>query len=121
MTDSERTSKVIGHPVIKASNNIVARSLASKAVPAEDPNRIALSVAGDQGEQKQTVMNLISEIGFDAIDGGLLSESWRQQQGEPAYCQDLNKETLKAALEQADISKRVENLATADEMARPYL
>lgn len=120
-TDSEWVSQVIGHPIIKAFNNIVAPSLASKAVPSGDAKRIALSVAGDDAEQKQTLMKLIDEIGFDAIDGGLLSESWRQQPGEPAYCQDLDKENLKAALQQANISKRAENLAAADEIAKPYL
>lgn len=119
-TDSEWVSKVIGHPVIKAFNNIVAPSLASKAVPSGNANRIALSVAGDDAEQRQVVMNLIDEIGFNAIDGGLLSESWRQQPGAPAYCQDLDKEKLKAALLQADISKRLENLAAADDMAKAY-
>jgi len=121
LTDSEWVAKVIAHPIIKAFNNIVAPSLASKAVTAGAPNRIALSVAGDDTEQKEVIMKLIDEIGFDAIDGGLLSESWRQQPGEPAYCQDLDKEQLSAALQQADINKRVENLTTADEMARPYL
>ena len=121
LTDSEWTAKVIGHPIIKAFNNIVATSLSSKAVAAGSKNRIALSVAGNDEEQKQIVMKLIDEIGFDAIDGGLLSNSWRQQPGEPAYCQDLNKEELKAALQKADIAKRAENLASADEMARPYL
>ena len=120
-TDSEWVAKTIGHPIIKAFNNIVAPSLVSKAVPAESPNRIALSVAGDNAEHKQVVMQLIDKIGFDAIDGGLLSESWRQQPGEPAYCQDLNRETLKSALQQADFNKRAANLAAADEMARPYL
>ena len=120
LTDSEWVAKVIRHPVIKAFNNIVAQSLASKATAAKNPGRIALSVAGNDAEQKQSVMKLIDEIGFDAIDGGLLSESWRQQPCEPAYCQDLDKEALKAALQQADISKHAENLAKADEMARPY-
>ncbi len=99
LTDSEWVAQVLGHPVIKAFNNIVAPSLASKAVPAGSPNRIALSVAGNDEREKQVVMELINEIGFDAIDAGLLSESWRQQPGEPAYCQDLNKEALKSALE----------------------
>ena len=121
LTDSEWVAKVIGHPVIKAFNNIVAPSLAAKAVAAGSADRIALSVAGDDEAQKQAVMKLIDEIGFDAINGGLLSESWRQQPGEPAYCQDLDKNALKDALEQADISKRAENLAKADEQARPYL
>lgn len=121
LTDSEWVAKVIGHPVIKAFNNIVAPSLASKAVPAGSANRIALPVAGDDQQQKQIVIKLIDEIGFDAIDGGALSESWRQQPGEPAYCQDLDKGRLKSALQQADIDKRAANLAEADELARPYL
>ena len=121
LTDSEWVAKVIGHPVIKAFNNIVAPSLASKATAAGSANRIALSVAGDDQQQKQTVINLIDEIGFDAIDGGALSESWRQQPGEPAYCQDLDIDTLRSALQKADITKRDENRAKADEMARPYL
>ena len=120
LTDSEWVAKVIGHPVIKAFNNIGAHILADHAVSAGSPNRIALSVAGNEEEQKQVVMKLIDDIGFDAIDGGLLSESWRQQPGEPAYLRDLDKDTLKTALQQADISKRAENLAKADEMARGY-
>lgn len=120
LTDSEWVAKVIDHPVIKAFNNIVAPSLASKAVAAGSPDRIALAVAGNDEQQKQAVIKLIDEIGFDAIDAGLLSESWRQQPGEPAYCQDLDKDTLKSALQQADINKHAENLAKADEMARPY-
>lgn len=119
--DSEWTAKIIGHPVIKAFNNIVAQSLAEKAVPAGSSDRIALSVAGNDEAQKKVVVKLIDGIGFDAIDGGLLSESWRQQPGEPAYCQDLGKDQLEAALQEADISKRAENLAAADETARPYL
>lgn len=120
MTDSEWTSKIIGHPVIKAFNNIVAPSLASKASKPGSPDRIALSVAGDDQAEKLVVMTLIDQIGFDAIDGGTLSESWRQQPGAPAYCQDLEKDALKSALQQADSSKRAENLSQADELARPY-
>ena len=120
LTDSEWVAKVIGHPVMKAFNNIVAPSLASRATPAGSPGRIALSVAGNDEQQKKAVLTLVDAIGFDAIDGGPLSESWRQQPGEPAYCQDLDKEALEAALLKADINKHVENLAKADELARPY-
>jgi len=120
-TDSEWVANVLGHPVVKAFNNIVAPSLAAKATTAGNPNRIALSVAGDEAAQKQVVMKLIAEIGFGAIDAGPIAESWRQQPGEPAYCRDLDKDSLQAALQQADSSKRAENLAQTDEMARPYL
>ncbi|KQR66839.1 NADPH-dependent F420 reductase [Pedobacter sp. Leaf176] len=121
LTDSEWAAKVIGHPVIKAFNNIFSTSLDSKSKPEGNPERIAISVAGDQEEHKQAVQALINEMGFDAIDGGLLSESWRQQPGTPAYCRDLDKETLAAALKEADESKRAQYLETADEAIRPFL
>ncbi|PRY52770.1 hypothetical protein B0I27_105239 [Arcticibacter pallidicorallinus] len=120
LTDSEWVARVIGHPVIKAFNNIYSASLASKAAPAGSPNRIALSVAGDEERAKQMVMDLIDQIGFDAIDGGSLSESWRQQPGTPAYCQDFDRDALASALQRADLNERAANLAQADEQARPY-
>ncbi len=120
LTDSEWVAKVIGHPVIKAFNNIVASSFSSKAVVTGDPKRIALSVAGNEEKDKQVVSKLINLIGFDVVDAGALSESWRQQPGTPAYCNDLIKDQLIHALKNADINKRAENLAIADEMARPY-
>jgi predicted dinucleotide-binding enzyme len=121
LTDSEWAAKVLGHPVIKAFNNILSQSLASKSKPEGSPDRIALSVAGDEEEHKQIVQALIKEMGFDAIDGGSLSGSWRQQPGTPAYCQDLDKEALAAALQEADVSKRAQYLEMADEAIRPFL
>jgi predicted dinucleotide-binding enzyme len=121
LTDSEWVASVLGRSVIKAFNNIVAPSLTSKALSSGNADRIALSVAGNDEHEKQLVMELVDQIGFDAIDGGLLSDSWRQQPGEPAYCQDLDKDMLKTALQNADLSKRAANLAQADEQARPYL
>lgn len=120
LTDSEWVGRMIGHKVIKAFNNIYAASLASKAAPAGSPNRIALSVAGDYERDKQMVLELIDQIGFDSIDAGSLSESWRQQPGTPAYCQDLDRDALASALKKADLSERATNLAQADEQARPY-
>lgn len=121
MPDSAWVASVIGHPVIKAFNNIYAQSLAEKGKPAGTPNRIALSVAGDDDQQKKLVMELIDAMGFDPIDCGSLSESWKQQPGTPAYCNDLDKEALQAALDQADDSKREECRAEADEQLRRIL
>lgn len=121
LTDSEWAATVLGHPVIKAFNNILSQSLASKPTPVESPDRVALSVAGNEAEHKHIVQALINEIGFDAIDGGSLSESWRQQPGTPAYCKDLDKEALAAALQEADASKRAQYLEMADESIRPFL
>jgi len=121
LPDSAWVASVIGHPVIKAFNNIYSQSLAEKGTPAGSANRIALSVAGDDEQQKKLVMDLIDAIGFDPIDCGSLSESWKQQPGTPAYCHDLDKEALKAALDQADDSKREESRANADEQLRKML
>lgn len=120
MTDSEWVAQTIGCPVIKAFNNIVASSLATKGAPAGSKHRITLSVAGDRVKDKMVVMQLIDSIGFDTLDAGLLADSWRQQPGEPAYCQDLSKEMLAQAWQQADSKKRAANRNAADEIAKPY-
>ena len=47
MLDSQWVAQQIGRPVIKAFNNILAKSLLEKGVPRGTTGRIALSVAGD--------------------------------------------------------------------------
>lgn len=120
LTDSEWVAQVLGVPVVKAFNNIVADSLAKRGVPAGTPGRICLSVAGDEPRAKELVLGLIEAIGFDGIDAGALATSWRQQPGTPAYCQDLDKEALKDALAQANADQIANYRAQADEQARPY-
>jgi predicted dinucleotide-binding enzyme len=89
MPDSRWVAQRLGRPVIKAFNTIVARSLLTKGVPRGTTGRIALAVAGDSSEAKATVVRLVDDLGFDAVDGGELDNSWRQQPGTPAYCRDL--------------------------------
>jgi predicted dinucleotide-binding enzyme len=120
LTESQWVAQVLGRPVIKAFNNIVADSLATRGVPAGTPGRICLSVAGDDPRAKELVLELIDALGFDGIDGGNLADSWRQQPGTPAYCRDLDADELKAALAQADARQIGEYRAQADEAARPY-
>jgi hypothetical protein len=45
---------------------------------------------------------LVNETGFDALDAGDLSGSWRQQPGTPAYCTELTLPELRNALSAAD-------------------
>jgi hypothetical protein len=95
-------SEQIGHRVVKAWNNVLAAILTSKGLPAGAEGRIALSVAGDDAAAKKVVMSLVEETGFDAIDGGSLAESWRQQPITGAYCSELTADELRAALAAAD-------------------
>lgn len=47
-------------------------------------------------------MDVVNQIGFDTVDGGSLSDSWRQQPGTPAYCTELTQYELTKALERAN-------------------
>jgi predicted dinucleotide-binding enzyme len=121
MPDSEWVSRVIGRDVIKAFNNIVTQSFVSKATPPGDSNRIALAVSGNGADERQTVMTLINEIGFDAVDNGPLSESWRHQPGSPAYCHDLSADALRSALRQVEKDQVPVYRKAENEKVRLYL
>jgi predicted dinucleotide-binding enzyme len=95
-------SEHIGHPVVKAWNNVLAATLAGKGLPAGAGGRIALSVAGDDPAAKKVVLSLVEATGFDAIDGGPLAESWRQLPITGAYCSELTAPEMRAALAAAD-------------------
>jgi predicted dinucleotide-binding enzyme len=102
MLDSQWVARQIGRPVIKVFNNILAQSLLEKGAPQGAQGRIALSVAGDSVRAKAAVLRLVDDLGFDPVDGGGLDESWRQQPGTPAYCQDLDAAALERALAEPD-------------------
>ena len=120
LAESEWVARVLGVPVIKAFNNIVAASLATRGAPAGRPGRVCLSIAGDDPRGKAVVLGLIDALGFDGIDAGPLADSWRQQPGSPAYCRDLGADQLRAALAEADAGQIARYRAQADEAARPY-
>ncbi|WP_369987128.1 hypothetical protein [Pseudomonas xanthosomatis] len=47
-------------------------------------------------------MGLVNQTGFDAVASGTLSESWRQQPGNPVYCTDLTEPEIGLALSKAN-------------------
>lgn len=98
LTESAWVARELGHPVVKAFNNIQAQHLLSNGLPAGTPNRIALPVAGDNPDAKAKILTLIETLGFDPLDAGPLSESWRQQPGTPIYGTDLPLEPARNAL-----------------------
>ena len=120
LSDSEWVAQVLGRPVVKAFNNILAASLESRGMPDGTPGRVCLSVAGDEAAAKQVVLRLVGELGFDGIDAGSLAESWRQQPGTPAYCMDLDRTALQTALSKPDAAGIARRRQTADEQARTF-
>lgn len=105
MVESVWVSNQLGRPVIKAFNNLLAYTLENEGTSKDSSGRIAMAVAGNDPLQKQVVMDIVYELGFDAVDSGSLSDSWRQQPGTPAYCTELTKEELTKALKKANKEK----------------
>ena len=114
MTESGWVSKELGRPVVKAFNNIYAQHLLENGKPRGTPGRIALPVAGDDAEAKATVMRLIDEIGFDAVDTGTIADSWRQQPGSPVYAKDYDAQGVRDALAQANPERAADWSGTAN-------
>jgi len=121
MLDSQWVAQQIGRPVVKAFNNIFAKSLLEKGVPRGTTGRIALSVFGDSLDAKATVLRLVEDLGFDPVDGGDLDNSWRQQPGTPAYCRDLEAGALRRALTETVRSRIAEYRAEEEARIRRYI
>jgi 8-hydroxy-5-deazaflavin:NADPH oxidoreductase len=113
MPESRWVEQHLGRPVVKAFNNIYAQHLMDNGRPAGASGRIALPVSGDRPTDKRIVMNLINELGFDAVDVGSLDESWRQQPGTPVYLADFDAERLRRGLGEASRERKPQWRATA--------
>ena len=105
MVESVWVSNQLGRPIIKAFNNLLANTLENEGTSEDSSGRIAMAVAGNDPSQKQVVMDIVYELGFDAVDSGSLSDSWRQQPGTPAYCTELTRDELTKALKKANKEK----------------
>jgi len=81
--------------VVKAFNHIYAADLTKDGQPAGTPDRRALVIAGDDPVAKAKVSELIDSFGFDVVDIGSLSESWRIQRDTPGYGPRRNAQELR--------------------------
>ncbi len=110
--ESRWVAQQLGRPVVKAFNNIFARSLLEHGRPAGAPGRLALPVAGDDDAAKAVVLQLIDQIGFDGVDAGGLDQSWRQQPGSPVYTAEVDADGVRQALSRAKPERKPEFRAT---------
>jgi len=104
-TESEYISETLGRPIVKAFSNILDYTLKHKGKAAWQEGRLAIPIAGDNEGHKKIAAELVNETGFEAVDGGSLAESWRQEPGTPAYCSELSAAELKQALAAAEKGK----------------
>ncbi len=106
--ESQWVAGLLGVPVVKAFNGIMAEHLLSRGTPPGTDGRRALPVAGDDAQAKATVVRLLDELGFDGVDAGPLEQSWRQQPGTPSYGAEVDAEQLSALLGQAEPARTAE-------------
>jgi predicted dinucleotide-binding enzyme len=117
MVESEWVSRHISYPVVKALNSIIFLSFIRNSRPLGTKGRIALPISGDDGYSKQVVAKVVDSIGFDPVDIGDISSSWRQQPGAAIYCTDLTKEEL---LTWAPKTKRGSHRQNREEIVKKY-
>ena len=106
--ESAWVAEHLGAPVIKVFNGIWWKHLLNNGKPQGEQGRIALPIAGADGPGKKLVFDLIEDLGFDAVDGGTIEESWRQQPGTPVYGKDYGPEDTLRALAEAPVERPAE-------------
>lgn len=89
-----------GAKVVKAFNHITAMEIPLGGRLSTGERR-ALAVSSDFPEATAFVVALYDALGFDAVDVGPLSESWRVERDRPAYVTRQAREQLVASLEMA--------------------
>ncbi|MBI5341510.1 MAG: NAD(P)-binding domain-containing protein [Mycolicibacterium rufum] len=99
--ESAWVAELIGAPVYKVFNGIFWKHLLERGKPQGAPDRIALPIAGEDGPGRALVHDLVDQLGFDPVDAGPISESWRQQPGTPVYGKDFGAERTREALAEA--------------------
>ncbi len=88
--------------VAKAFNHIKSTQILTAGAPAGTPGRRALATAGDDADAVALVTRVYDEFGFDTVNIGPLSESWRVERDQPAYGWEQDRDQLAANLARAE-------------------
>ncbi|MEV6174322.1 NAD(P)-binding domain-containing protein [Streptomyces sp. NPDC051954] len=87
LADSELLQRHLAEAyVVKAFNNINYKHLAALSRPVDAADRTTLPIAGDDPDTKKHAAELLSLLGYDSVDMGPLTESWRSHVGTPVFC-----------------------------------
>jgi predicted dinucleotide-binding enzyme len=106
--ESVWVAELLGAPVYKVFNGIWWKHLLESGTPSGTPNRIALPVAGEDGPNRSVVHDIVDQLGFEPVDAGPISESWRQQPGTPVYGKDFDADNTRKALAEATPQRTAE-------------
>ncbi|UNK70343.1 NAD(P)-binding domain-containing protein [Microbacterium sp. H1-D42] len=84
--------------VAKAFNHIRSEEITTDGTPAGSANRRALATSSDHADAVEFVTGFYDVLGFDTVNIGPLSESWRVERDRPAYVVRQNADELTANL-----------------------
>lgn len=87
--------------VAKGFNHIMAKEITTTGAPSGARDRRALATSSDYPEAVELVSRLYDESGFDTVNIGPLSDSWRVERDRPAYVVRQNADELAANLARA--------------------
>lgn len=86
LTSSELLQQHLqGAKVVKALHNLDFHHLYTNASSHNNTSRTTLPIAGDDVKSKQEVAAFMNAIGYNSVDIGSLSESWKIEPGTPIY------------------------------------
>jgi len=88
--------------VAKGFNHIMAKDITTDGKPAGTEGRRALATSSDFEEAAEFVQGLYDQMGFDTVNVGPLSESWRVERDQPAYVVSQTRSELVANLAKAE-------------------
>jgi predicted dinucleotide-binding enzyme len=88
--------------VVKAFNHIMAADILTDGSPAGTPGRRALATSSDSADGVALITRIYDEFGYDTVNVGPLSESWRVERDMPAYVVRQNREELEQNLARAE-------------------
>jgi predicted dinucleotide-binding enzyme len=87
--------------VVKAFNQIRWTNLGADGVPAGTPGRTGIPIAGDDADAKRVVMDLVEQIGFDAVDTGPLASGRLFQPNSALYVGNVTAEMIRQVVASA--------------------
>lgn len=80
--------------VAKGFNHIMASDITTDGKPRGAADRRALATSSDFDDASALVEKLYDELGFDTVNVGPLSDSWRVERDQPAYVVSQTKQEL---------------------------
>jgi hypothetical protein len=87
--------------VAKGFNHIMSADITTDGKPSGADDRRALATSSDFDDAAELVTRLYDELGFDTVNIGPLSESWRVERDQPAYVVRQNTQELTENLTKA--------------------